>query len=469
MKIVLHGFGTYAIVFRHLVETARRLAPELDWAVTLPTPHHLDIMRAVLRDEDILSLQDHQARRLAPVRDASHLRNYVGNIFTDIETEKRHLKHRPAWEQVARADEIYCLYKAFLQRIGATHVLISQIETYEGKMLVGLAHELGLRVIIPIYVRIAGGMMFGADAVETLPASKAATPKFREEARAFMQHYRNVAMPAFRLPDPNDPQDALLDDFRKPLLERALSFVRRSLDRPDLFELDTLRTGILNNLPALRDAWWGLRIAVAKRQYDIDRLEDLPPRFIYYPLQTTPEASINTPAPYFVDQTRAIDAIRFAMPNDHLLVVKDHPSAIPVRPVSFVRSLRRRAGVVVAHYRTDSRALIERAACTISVTGTATLEAFLLGKPSLSLGSHIISGYLGGVCPIDQLAPRIRKAIANPPADETVAHALAEIFSVRHDFFFNAPGLPGEPVLRRRNIERILSGLLDHLRREPAA
>jgi hypothetical protein len=469
MKIVLHGFGTFPVVFRHLVETARRVAPELRWAVILPTPHHYAIMRGVIEQEDILSLQDHQASGLAPVHDTEHLRNYVGSIFTDIETEKRHLKHRPAWQQLARANEIYRLYKAFLQRTKPTHVLISQIEAYEAKMLVGLARELGIRPIVPVHVRIAGGMVFGSDAIETLPLSKTATPPLLEEARAFIARYRSAPMPALRLPNGDDRDDPRLDGFQRPLLERTLSFAHRSLARPDLFEFDTLRAGVLNNLPTLRDAVWGVRIAIAKRQCDVDQLPDLPQRFIYYPLQTTPESSINTPSPYFVDQLRAIDAIRFAMPNDHMLVVKEHPSAIPIRPVSFVRALRRRAGVVVAHYRTDSRELIKRAACTLSVTGTATLEAFILGKPSVTLGPNIVSEYLGGPCPIDQLAARLRHAIAHPPTDAAVAHALAEIFSVRYDCFFTAPGLPGEPVLRRRNIERFLAGLLDHIRRDALA
>lgn len=152
------------------------------------------------------------------------------------------------------------------------------------------------------------------------------------------------------------------------------------------------------------------------------------------------------------------------MPNDHLLVVKEHPvGGIPVRPLSFMRKVRRRAGVVVARYRTDSRALIERAACTVSVTGTATLEAFLLGKPSLSLGSNLISSYIGGPCPIDALAKRLPDAIANPPNDDTVATALAEILSVRYQCYFGPPGLPGEPVLRRQNIERFFVAFIDHL------
>ena len=53
MKIVLHGFGTFAGVFRHLVEVAQRMAPEVEWAVILPTPHHRDALHAVLRRRNI--------------------------------------------------------------------------------------------------------------------------------------------------------------------------------------------------------------------------------------------------------------------------------------------------------------------------------------------------------------------------------------------------------------------------------
>lgn len=464
MKIALHGFGTYAIVFRHLVEVARRTAPDVEWAVILPTPHHRDVMRAVLSDDNILSLQDLQSRHVKPIPDTSHLKSYAGNIFVDIEAEKRHLKHRPAWLQLARADEIYRLYKAFLQRVGATHILIPQIEAFDGKALVALGRELGLQVIVPSYFRIFGGVIFSNDALETLPARRRATPQLLDEARTVIEQYRRTAMPAVRPAETSN--DERLDDFRKPLVQRFTSFLRRTVTRPDLFEIDMVRTGFLNNLPWLRDRWWRLRIARAEREFDVDRPEDLPPRFIYYPLQTTPESSINTPAPYFVDQLRVIDAIRFAMPNDHLLVIKEHPvGGIPIRPISFMRKVRRRAGVVVAHYRTDGRTLIERAACTVSVTGTATLEAFLLGKPSLSLGSNFLTEYLGGPCPIDKLSERLRDVIAHPPNDERIVQTIAELLSVRYDCHFSAPGSPGEPVLRRQNIERLLEAILDHIRK----
>jgi hypothetical protein len=264
-------------------------------------------------------------------------------------------------------------------------------------------------------------------------------------------------------PDPDDPPLPVLS---KPLPQRIIGFVRTSFARPDLFEREYLRIALLNNLPWFRDRMWQYNAKRAAREFDVEQLEDLPPRFIYYPLHITPESSINTPAPYFVDQFRAIDAIRFAIPNDHILVVKEHPLALSTRSVRFLRALRRRAGVVVAHYSTSSRALIERASVTISVTGTATLEAFLLGRPALTLGSSYISGYLGGVCPIDQLGERLKDCIRQKISDEDVVKVIAEIMSVKYDFVQRDPNYPGQPTLRRRNLERYVAAIKDHIARD---
>ncbi|HXP32181.1 MAG TPA: hypothetical protein VN832_13890 [Stellaceae bacterium] len=467
MKIVLHGFGAYPQALRHLVELARVQAPEIAWATILPTPHHLRLMRQVLSDDDILSLEAHQARRIRPLADGAALASYAGNFFADIEAEKRVFKHRPAWEQVARAFEIYRIYKAFLGRVRPTHLLLPQIEGFEGLALIAVGRELGAQIMVPVNGRNLGGSYFSAGAEESLPPHRSVSPELLERARAILERFRADGIPAAP-PVPPREGDEQLADFRRPLAARALFFLRRSLARPELFERDHLRAAFLNNLPAVRDAWWRRRVAIAARAFDCDRLEDLPARFIYYPLQVTPESSINTPAPYFVDQLRAIDAIRMAMPNDHLLVVKEHPAAIEVRPTAVVRALRRRAGIVVAHYRMSSRALIERAKCTISVTGTATLEAFLLGRPSLTLGPNMIAEYLGGSCPIDALGPRLREAMARPPGDDQILRAIAEILSVSYDFVCFTPGMAGEPMLRRKNLENFLAALRDHAARTGA-
>jgi hypothetical protein len=465
MKIVLHGFGTYPIVFRHLIEASRRSGQQIDWAIILPSPHHVDLMREVLPAEEIFSLQDHLTRDPLPLADRGELASYPGNIFADIEAEKRAFKHRPAWQQLARAAEIYRLYKDFLKRSGASHLLIPQIEGLEGRMLPDIARELGIAAMVPTSGRVFAGTFFSADAHETLPAYRQTTPQLLEDARSFLAKYRQGPVSPFGIPEHLDANDPLLDDLTEPLVTRTVNFLRRNVARPDLFEREYVRISLLNNMPLIRDALWRFNSARAQRHFDIADLDKLTRRFIYYPLQVTPESSINTPAPYFVDQLRAVDAIRFAMPNDHLLVIKEHPFAMATRPPSFVRALQQRAGVAVARYNMDSRAIVERAALTISVTGTATLEAFLLGRPSLTLGPTFIAELLGGVCPLGQLRSWIAERLERPPVDEFIVNAIAEIRGVVYDFVLRAPGYPGEPALRRGNIERMLAAILDHIAR----
>src|SRR5207248_9463396 len=119
---------------------------------------------------------------------------------------------------------------------------------------------------------------------------------------------------------------------------------------------------------------------------------------------------------------------------------------------AYYQALRRRAGVLVARCDLPSLRLIERAGLTISVTGTATLEAFLLGRPSLVLGHSFIVEYLGGVCSLQELPERIRRTFNSCPSDERVIAGLAEIFSVRYPCVFRPADEEGSNATRPENI-----------------
>jgi len=214
---------------------------------------------------------------------------------------------------------------------------------------------------------------------------------------------------------------------------------------------------------------WAARRKRNEGFFDIGTLEELPQKFVFYPLQYTPESSINTPAPYFVDQMRAIDAIRFAMPGDCTLVVKEHPACILLRSNEVVRRLQRTAGVAVARFSLPSLELSKSASATISVTGTATCEAMLLGKPALCLGPNLVSDFLGGVCSIEELPQRLNGLLNKVLAPDAAVTAVATLMNVRYDAYFSCPGLPSEPVLRRDNVVKLLKAYLDHCRREDLA
>lgn len=470
ISIAIHGYGTYAVLYRHLIDLAKTAAPDVEWAMLLPTSHHLEVLSEVVSEDRLLCLEHEQARNLSAKSDLTIFAGYQGNVYADIEAEKQVFKHRHAAEQVARAAEIYDIYRAFLERIKPTHLLMAHVETFDGKVLIGLAKELNISVLVPVDLRNIGGTFFSADASEALPSFKIANENFTPSARKYLDEFRfkpkrAVGESVFALSD----DDQFLPLYKKPLMLRALGFIKRTIKNPRLFEPALLRISLKYAFPSIREAIRKVRGSRNKQQYDVAALEELPEKFVYYPLQTTPESSINTPAPYFVDQSRAIDAIRFAMPSDWTLIVKEHLASLDIRPRAFYKALRRKAGVQIAYAHMPSIELIKRAQVTISVTGTATLEAFLLGRPSLVLGGCFVAEYVGGICPIDQLPARIRNASQNPPSDQQVLKALQEIYDVRYECTVRPADEPGSFSNRLENVRRILAGVLDHIERSREA
>ncbi len=465
IRVLVHGYGTYAIVYRHVIELAKTFAPDVEWSMILPTSHHIEPISEVVAAKNLLCLERVQSRKLHDVSDFSVLKNYHGSIYADIEVEKQVFKHRPSGQQVARAVEMYQIYKDFVLGIKPTHILMSHVETFDGKVLTAIAQELGVPVIVPSDLRNIGGVAFASDTLESLPSYRKADSKTLADARQFLHEFRKNPKPAYNPDRFAIAGEESLPRYEKNLAQRAFAFFKRTVDNPGLFEPALLATSIKYAFPGLREVIRGSRARRNARACDFLTLDELPAKFVYYPLQTSPESSINTPAPYFIDQMRAIDAIRFAMPSDHTLVVKEHWASVGIRQPDFYGKLQRKAGVRIAHFSLSSLDLIKRAQLTISVTGTSVLEAFLLGKPSLAMGGCFIAEYLGGICTIDQLSERIRQAVANPAGDEYIVNALAEILSVRYECVFRPADEPGFHGNKPENIERLLHSFLDHLKR----
>ena len=458
-RILVHGFGEHAVLYDHMIAMAAREAPHLTFAMLLPTTHHLGVIRQHVPDERILCLETALRRVPLPVDDLAMLAGYSGSIHADIEAEKRTFKFRPAAFQMARAVEIYQLYKDFVLRFRPHHVLFAHVESYEQKMLESLCHELGIPVSVPTDLRTLGGSFMAPDTQETLPERPEPTPEHLARAADLVARFRKAHLSALNFPIPEAERGAALPLHTPPLPARVAGFARRVVRHPDQFEWDFLRSAVLNNVPPLRDAWWALKTRRAERYHDTPRLEDLPAKFIYYPLHLTPESSINTPAPYYVDQFRVIDAIRMAMPSDHFLVVKEHYASIMVRPPRFMRELQKRSGVRIIHFRTPGREVIKRAALTISVTGTSTLEAFMLGKPALTLGAMFMSPYYGGITRLSDLPDRIRHAIAHPPADDDIIRSIAEVMAIGKPFTTFHLNQPGNPSQTENHIRALLAAV----------
>ncbi|MDP4743867.1 MAG: hypothetical protein NWS22_03390 [Porticoccaceae bacterium] len=457
MRVILHGFGSFPLFFYHVIEQARLINPKVEWAIVLTSDHHHSLFQKLLGENNVLVL-DQSASIPASLTD---LTRYQGSVYKDLAADKRNFKNQRSSAQINRAAHMYAQLKKFTKIFKPTHALVSQVEGFDGKLFIAVAKELGVEVVVPTSCRNIGGIYFSSDDLETLPTYADATdPRVCAAAQQFMNEFRNEPKSARWLQDLSIEKE--LSGFQKSIGHRMAAQLCRWFRAPGLFQWDDFRASFLNNLPFVRDLIWKIRKEINGQIFDLDKMDNLPSKFIYYPLQYSPESSINTPAPYFLDQTRAIDAIRFAMPSDYVLVVKEHPACILIRDGNFVRALKKTAGVMVAQYQLPSVELTKRAAITISVTGTATLEALLIGKPSIALGPGLCAELLGGHCPLGSLEYKIAESLARTLSDEYVVTQLSKLFSVRHEISFGSPGMLNEPILREGNVIKFAQAFFDH-------
>jgi Capsule polysaccharide biosynthesis protein len=466
-KIALYGFGAFPVVQRHLIELAAMQKLPIEWCAILPLPNYRAALREVLPASEILDVFEALPR--TPVGgDLADLARYPGSLVEDLAAQKNPRRKRTAQWVHNRGIDYYRLYKTFLAERGATHLLTSVIETSDAKIAVAAAQELGIPIIAPVDMRNLSGTYFAVDSYETPPPYAVATAETRVRAAEFVQAFRNRATRAHGVPadaEWSGDDQAILPTYMPSLWNRAKGFVGAVLERPDLFDPELLRVAVMRNFHVLRTAVRGTRERVSARQFDIADADSLPKRFIFCPLHYSPEASINVPAPFFIDQLRIVDALRYSMPSDCVLVVKEHPACIRLRPLRVMRQIRARPGVLAAKVSLPSQELVKRAALTATVTGTAALEALLLGRPALALGRALPGWVLGRPAEFENLPARITEAMATPVNDDVVIDQVAKLMSARYPFYHATAHMPGEPMLRRGNIRRFLAALVDHLER----
>ena len=469
-KIAVYGFGTQPVMYRHLIGLAAKLKSPLTWCAILTTPHHRQIISEVLSASEILD-EFHSLPRIPIGGDPSCLSRYPGSLVEDLAAQKRRRRKRSGRWLLDRGIDYYKMYRQFLTDRGATHLLMPLVETPEAKIAMAAARELGLGVMVPFDMRNITGTYLASDCYETPPVYAAVTPESRAQAADFIKRFRRQPTPARAMPVEiaSSADKTTLPGYALPFWRRIIRQAGYAFERPDIFDHDEIRRAVMANSRLLRTLIRGLRERQNAVQYDIGEIAALPKRFIYFPLQYTPESSINVPAPYFVEQTRVVDMLRFAMPSDHVLVVKEHPTCLGMRPLEFLPRLRKLPGVVVIKSSVPSIEIIKRAAVTASVTGTAAFEATLLGRPAISFGAGLPAFVIGRIAMMANLRNEIADAITSPPADHLVIEKVAMLMSVRYPFYFDTVGLLGEPMLRLNNLQGFLSALLDHLERERRA
>jgi hypothetical protein len=466
MKIIAYNFAAFPLFFVEVV----KFSQEIDWFAIIPSYHHREILENALGKDKVLYLQEHLNKEMHKLVVMDELSKYPGSIYSDIGADKAVLKHKPKEYQLKNAFHTYRIYKEFIKKTDPDLVFFPIIETHDAMILYKVCQELGVKTALYVHARNLGGSFLSPDCFESLPQyilDAKLDPQAELRAEKFISDFRKNFKPPSRsavLPEEKD----LISWSKPPFISRSSGYLRCTIlnEEPHHISESTFSQKVKVNLLPITKKVRKAKGEISRKFCDIRSLEELPDKCIYYPLHLTPESSINTPAPFFVDQLRAIDLILYGMPSDHLLVVKEHPAVLGMRSFSFYEELKKRPGVVFADAFIPSIEIVKRASLTISVTGTACLEAFILGLPSMHLGKAFFSDYISSGSHID-LGNDIRSAIARRPAQKEAKDLISRVFMAASDFTLadpTDPYLDMRLVMNRKNMRVFLNTLISYVK-----
>tara|TARA_Y100001934_G_scaffold272842_1_gene361862 strand:+ start:22918 stop:24399 length:1482 start_codon:yes stop_codon:yes gene_type:complete len=124
----------------------------------------------------------------------------------------------------------------------------------------------------------------------------------------------------------------------------------------------------------------------------LESLEGVP--FVFFPLQTEPETSLQWMSPEFMYQHAAIVALSRDLPANVRLVVKDTYEALGRRPVDFYSQLQDLKNAVLLDPLELGLKVVEKSSAVATICSTAGFEAAVMGKPVIVFGRHNVYDFL---------------------------------------------------------------------------
>jgi hypothetical protein len=115
--------------------------------------------------------------------------------------------------------------------------------------------------------------------------------------------------------------------------------------------------------------------------------------YIYVPLHVIPESSTTILSPIYINELFIIESLSKSIKTDQFIVVKEHWSMIGFRPLSFYAKIKRLPNVILIDPKLKKmpKDYIGNADLIVTISGSAALEAAMMGKNSLVFSDVIYS------------------------------------------------------------------------------
>lgn len=305
-------------------------------------------------------------------------------------------------------------------------VVLGSFDSLHASLSLAVAKSLDIPWVAMAFTVIPGdltGFCRGVTPDSLVPLTRPASESLIREAAEVMANVRakRQQIVAYR------PPESLGQRLRR-LASYGTNFARRLASPQDLgFDRYTYPTAAERVGDIVRRGINNLRLPE-------NRMLTAPPkgRFVFFPMQMAPESSIDTWAPAFQNQLALIAQLHLAIPADVEFVVKLHFSDKDNYTRRQLLELLKLPRLHIAHPQASSLAFLQQAALVVTIQGTASIEAALVGKPVLMFGDspyqHFPRTERAGRA--DELHAQIARMLQLPvPTDEEIVAAFAEYMS----------------------------------------
>lgn len=156
--------------------------------------------------------------------------------------------------------------------------------------------------------------------------------------------------------------------------------------------------------------------------------------YVYYPIHYEPEATINYFGDPFLDQVDVIEKIALSIGTKQVLIIKEHPQQPGMLVSRRFQELKEKcSNIMYLKSTVSSYDVLKKISLMVTLNGTAGLEAMILDKPVIVIGSVFYDCCKCATkCDnIRDLRRIIRNREYNMPDKETLIDFIARYFSLQ--------------------------------------
>ncbi len=471
MKIFVYAFANTPLFFNEVIKHSQQEKDSIEWGVIFPTANYKEASTHLVKKENIFYLYENfnlHYNNPAYTCEKYGFNSSSDNIHRMIEGSKHGYKKHTREVQEKNANIIYKLYKEYLQKARPDYIIFPDLEVVDGLILLNLCKELNIEILYNVHTRQFGESFFAQDYYDTFPKYYGNYEEIDiEKSNEFLEKLRKNQTKAFEIRNYGD-------DYHKIVLPHIIYRFFKGLYNKYKYEKNaiievTFITKLLILFPKVHQLYLDMKYTFFQKKYfyiNQNTKSTIPENFILFPLQMTPESSINTLEQYFIDQEKLIDMVRLNMPHNFFLLVKEHPKMIGFRETSFYKRIANKTGVILVDYQMSTPELLTRSKLIVTVTGTIGLESYLTNKKALMFGPTFFSH----LCTRFDSYLNFRQILSNlifndiQKSENDIKVDIAKIYNISHDFVLNDP-LFHPKIMHVNNIINFLDAVKNHIQR----